>query len=244
MPRKQAIEPAQRQALRAWYQKSYPKPSQKQCIAWFLNKFGHKISQSTVSESLSKAFADLDHIKISNNRLKEKSAAWPALEKILLEWQVWVEKKGMQTTGDLIQSKARQIWYSLPEYQNQPIPEFSAGWLTRFKQRYHIKSRIQHGEAQSVSPDADKEMEVIREIATLYSENDIYNMDETGLFWRMTPSRGLSTQSQPGVKKIKSRVTLVFCCNASGNNRFRPWILGNAKKPRVLRNVNVYTMGG
>ena len=34
-------------------------------------------------------------------------------------------------------------------------------------------------------------------------EEAIYNMDETGLFWRKGPSSGLMTQSRPGVKKDK-----------------------------------------
>ena len=63
-------------------------------------------------------------------------------------------------------------------------------------------------------------MKALQEVAEGYAEEDIYNMDETGLFWKMMPSRGLSSQSLPGLKKDKTRITLVFCVNATGLDRF------------------------
>ena len=32
-------------------------------------------------------------------------------------------------TGDILIEKARQIWHQIPQYQGQPIPEFSVGLL-------------------------------------------------------------------------------------------------------------------
>ena len=61
-------------------------------------------------------------------------------------------------------------------------------------------------------------MQGLQTVAGEYEEEDIYNMDESGLFWRMMPSQGLSSQSQPGLKKDKSRISLVFSTNATGND--------------------------
>lgn len=47
-------------------------------------------------------------------------------------------------------------------------------------------------------------MKPIQAKAVEYQEEDLYNMDELGLFWRMSVSRGLSTQSMLGIKKSKS----------------------------------------
>jgi hypothetical protein len=60
----------------------------------------------------------------------------------------------------------------------------------------------------------------------------------------MTPSRGLATCAQPGLKKEKARVSLALCANATGNDRLDVWIIGKAKTPRALKNINVATMGG
>ena len=35
-------------------------------------------------------------------------------------------------------------------------------------------------------------------------------MDETGLFWKLTPERTLATEAGSGGKKSKDRVTLAF----------------------------------
>ena len=77
-------------------------------------------------------------------------------------------------------------------------------------------------------------MMAIRRIAREYEDENIYNMDETGLFWKLSPSQGLSTASQPGFERDKARITVVLCSNATGSDRFKPWFIGNAKTPRAL----------
>jgi hypothetical protein len=61
-------------------------------------------------------------------------------------------------------------------------------------------------------------MKAIRTFAGQYNEDDIYNMDETGLFWRMPPSRSLSSINRPGIRKDKSRISIICCVNASGTD--------------------------
>jgi hypothetical protein len=196
MPRKQPISLEQRRALRSWAHQQHPKPSQKQCIEWFLQQYNHRLSQSTVSESLSHHFDCLDDAP-NANRARLRTGQWPEVERLLLTWQLRIESKGGFTTGDLLQQKAREIWERIP-HDTTTCPDFSTGWLRRFKARHNIKVRIQHGEAGSTPASAEDEMKALQTIAGEYEDNNIYNMDETGLFWKMMPSRGLSTQSQPG----------------------------------------------
>ena len=242
MPPKQRILIHQRQALRNWALSQYPRPSQKTCIAWFLEKYGLKISQSTVSESLSSHFRGLDTANQDRSRLR--SGQWPDLEKILYIWQQRIEEKGRVISGELLREKAQRIWYELPQYSALPCPEFSNGWLQKFKKRHNISEHILHGEHGSVPEIADEEMRGIRTIVGEYQEEDIYNMDEAPLYWKMMPSRGLATQVQPGRKKEKNRISTVLACNAIGTDRLQVWIIGRNKMPRALRNINVSTMGG
>lgn len=86
-------------------------------------------------------------------------------------------------------------------------------------------------------------MKALRTLAGEYEEDNIYNMDETGLYWKRTPDKGLATAAIPGVKKEKARVTLVTCCNASGKDKVPLWIIGLAKTPRALRGVNIRALG-
>jgi hypothetical protein len=87
-------------------------------------------------------------------------------------------------------------------------------------------------------------MKSLQTVAGEYPEDDIYNMDETGLYWKMLPSRGLLSQHLPGVKKEKSRVSLGICVNATGSDRRPIWVIGKYKTPRALQGVSVTTMGG
>jgi hypothetical protein len=51
-------------------------------MEWFLQEYNHKLSQSTVSESLSTHFSHLDDCTNSESqRLRE--GFWPDLEKVL-----------------------------------------------------------------------------------------------------------------------------------------------------------------
>ena len=243
MPPKQRILLEQRRALRAWAHKQHPKPSQKACIAWFHEQYGLKISQSTVSESLSSHFEAID-TSGDSQRSRIRTGQWPDLENLLFLWQQRIEERGGITTGELLRKKAQQIWHQLPQYSTSPCPEFSIGWLQNFKKRHKIKEYTQHGELGSVPSSADEEMRALRTLAGEYKEEDVYNMDETGLYWKMIPSRGLSTQLRPGVKKEKARVSLVFVVNSTGSDRLPVWIIGKSKKPRALKNVSVTTMGG
>ncbi len=59
-----------------------------------------------------------------------------------------------------------------------------------------------------------------------------------GFFWKTMPSKGLSSQSLPGVKKEKQRVTIVLAKNASGTDKLPPWFIGKSKNPRSLQNVS------
>ena len=61
-----------------------------------------------------------------------------------------------------------------------------------------------------------------------YSKKDVFNCDESGLFWRLLPDRTLAFKSDKcsGGKKSKERVTFLLCTNMDGsqkNARLRHW---------------------
>ena len=63
---------------------------------------------------------------------------------------------------------------------------WSNGWLARFKNRLGHKEYKNHGEAESADPeDVEREQERIQQlVAELgYSQQDIFDMDETWLFY-------------------------------------------------------------
>ncbi|SJK97310.1 uncharacterized protein ARMOST_00562 [Armillaria ostoyae] len=67
-------------------------------------------------------------------------------------------------------------------------------------------------------------------ICAEYELKDIYNMDETGLFYGMPPDCGLADKKHSGVKGSKVHLTYAFTANADGSNKLEPFIIGKAKR--------------
>lgn len=75
-----------------------------------------------------------------------------------------------------------------------------------------------------------------------YSRDQIFNGDETGLWWRMTPSCSLNASGiakAANFKKSKERVTLMGCANASGNFRLPLVFINKSKKPRCFKDIDM-----
>jgi hypothetical protein len=233
MPRN-AITDQQRSALRRWYEDQGPSVRQIDAINWFESQYGRRLRQSTVSESLAERYSHLDAPHsvptTSSSRYRNKQQHWPVLEAILLDWQHHVERQGGTVPDELLIEKAKAIWPEIPEYYDRPLPEFSKSWLIEFKRRQNIKHTA------SVIKEGSR---VIRTLCGEYAEKDIFTMNETGLYWRQEPSSGLGTSTGPGKKKDKSRISLVFCCNFLGDQRFTLWAIGKTNMPQAFRGVNL-----
>jgi hypothetical protein len=100
---------------------------------------------------------------------------------------------------------------------------------------------VQHGEGGSAdinNPDAIQQMADLRTLCSKYKDKDIFNMDETGLFWKLTPERTLATEAGSGGKKSKDRITLASTTNADGSEKLEPWVIGKSKNPRCFKGIN------
>ncbi|CAG8792483.1 16488_t:CDS:2, partial [Acaulospora morrowiae] len=79
-------------------------------------------------------------------------------------------------------SKAKEIHAKLaPETDIS----FSYSWLTCFKEHHNIRLRRKHGEAGSVDQStARMSLPGIQRIIQMYNLNNVFNFDETSLFYR------------------------------------------------------------
>ncbi|UYV74490.1 TIGD6 [Cordylochernes scorpioides] len=59
---------------------------------------------------------------------------------------------------------------------------------------------------------------------------NIYNADETGLFFQLIPDRTLAHKDENyhGVKRMKQRITALLCCNSTGTDKRRLLIIGKS----------------
>ncbi|CAG8838641.1 42929_t:CDS:2 [Gigaspora margarita] len=71
-----------------------------------------------------------------------------------------------------------------------------------------------------------------------YTLDNIWNADETALYWKMRPSKTLAKGPVSGHKKEKARVSLMFATNATGTEKLPPVFIHTSENPHPLRNIN------
>ena len=62
-------------------------------------------------------------------------------------------------------------------------------------------------------------MQENRDLVAIYPPKNVLNMDETGLYWKMSPNYTLVTEASSGGKKSKDRITLTLIINTTGTNK-------------------------
>ena len=86
---------------------------------------------------------------------------------------------------------------------NEEQIKFTNGWVWRFKQRNGLKKVHFSGEANSAPIETLPEERVrLRSLLAKYDKEDIYNADETGLFFRIESNQILSTGTIAGRKMV------------------------------------------
>ena len=168
------------------------------------------------------------------------------MERLLLIWIKEKELAGDTVTETIISEKARAIFSDL--MKNEPSTsadqeEFKAshGWFDKFRKRSGIHSVVRHGEASSADTKAAEEF--VTSFADLveeegYVSQQIFNCDETGLFWKKMPRRTFITAEEkhmPGHKPMKDRLTLALCANASGDCKVKPLLVYHSENPRAFK---------
>ena len=157
-----------------------------------------------------------------------------------MEWFKLARSQGIPLSGPMLQEKA--LYYA----SELGLTDFKAsnGWLNRFRARHNINFASVCGESGSVSQVTCEEwIEKLPSILSGYHPCDVYNMDETGLFFRALPDKSLSIKGEEckGGTRSKERLTVALCVNAEGTFE-KPLVLRKAAVPRCFRNLNVKTL--
>lgn len=72
-----------------------------------------------------------------------------------------------------------------------------------------------------------------------YEPDDIYNADETALFFKCLPDKTFTFKGEKchGGKQRQERLTLLQCVNMSGTDKLLLLIIGKSKRPRCFKGV-------
>lgn len=168
---------------------------------------------------------------------KLRKAERENVDDALLKWFSLQRSRNLPITGALLQAKATEF----AELFGETGFVCSNGWLDRFKKRNNITCGRIVGEASSVCPtDVSDWMEnVWPEIIRDYAEKDIFNADEAGLFYKLTPNQTLKMKGEKcvGGKLSKVRITVLVCGNMNGSEKRQLTVIGKSHKPRCFKNV-------
>lgn len=171
-----------------------------------------------------------------------KKAEHPETEEALYTWFLQQRKNHVPVSSEILRTKA-QFFYN--ELTGKTDFLASSGWLDKFKLRYGIRFLKVCGErvssnAEAVAPFQEKLQRVIDEMQL--SPEQVYNADESALFWRVLPNTTLvhsEEKSAPGRKISKDRVTFMPCCNATGSHKLKLLVLGKAQNPRAFKSFDL-----
>ncbi|CAF2766906.1 unnamed protein product [Rotaria sp. Silwood2] len=161
------------------------------------------------------------------------------LDQKVYEWFVAQRSKTIPISGPLLQERARQIRQELGG-PNADDFKASNGWLEKFRKRHGIQYRTICGESAAVDlTTVDEWKKRLSTIIDKYDPNDIYNADETGLFFKALPNRSLVTAKDTckGGKRSKERFTVLLCTNMTGTDKLKPFLI--AANPRCFKHLNV-----
>ena len=164
---------------------------------------------------------------------KARSSEYSEINDALYNWFTLARSKSIPVGGPQLIEKAKMIAAALGKADFKG----SQGWLEKWKKRFSIKQLTVCGESGDVQGETfDSWKERLPEFVKAYSKDDIWNMDETGLFFRALPERGFAQKSQSckGGKKSKQRVTIALFVSAAGHKE-KPVYIWKAEKPRCLR---------
>ncbi|GBN10324.1 Tigger transposable element-derived protein 6 [Araneus ventricosus] len=143
--------------------------------------------------------------------------------------------KNVPISGPFIIEKALQFAKALG------YDEFRGnnGWLEKFKRRHGIMAKVISGESKDVDDNASENWitETLNKILKDYKPENIFNADETALFFQCLPQKTLAFKKEKcfGGKQSKARLTVMLGANMSGHQKLKPLVIGRRKNPRCIK---------
>ncbi|XP_006152134.2 tigger transposable element-derived protein 5 [Tupaia chinensis] len=220
--------------LRGWL-KDEPK------LRWFLDQLGGEVG---------------------TQRKKMRLANEEEIDRAVYSWFLALRQHGVPLSGPLIQAQAEAFARQI--YGPECTFKASHGWFWRWQKRHGISSQRIYGEAEPSGPGPVPGPPVKEEPALPpgtgaltdrasapppsteggYDDEQIYNANVTGLYWKLLPERaaplgaGDSRAGGCGQRWRGDRVTVLLAANLTGSHKLKPLVIGQLPDPPSLRHHN------
>ena len=212
-----------------------PRLSQADLVKFVKESFQLDVGRSTIADILKSKdkWLQVEDSKAVGDQTRKRCPKYEKMEEALLLWFQEARKHNLDLNDAILIHHAKNIGAALgvdDEFK------YSEGWLQKFKSRNGIKRYKKEGEASSANMD-DVEAGRLRLQALLKDKNrdDIYNLDESGLYFRMDHNATLDTARCSGKKLQKDRMTAGLTTNASGTDKRKPLLIWKYNRPRCFK---------
>ncbi|XP_060872747.1 tigger transposable element-derived protein 6-like [Metopolophium dirhodum] len=171
------------------------------------------VSKSTIARiQLQEQFLREQALSQVTTRKRKREGKDADVDEALTQWFTLATSRGVQVSGPILKAKSEDLARS-------------------------------HGEKASANSEYADEWKFTKlpQILAKFSFDDIYNADETGLYYRATPDGSLcfKHESIAGSKKAMDRITILCCVNASGTDKKKLLVIGKSKKPRCFQKMSL-----
>lgn len=228
------------------WKREHPRSTLHDVMLWCRINLGTDIGKSSVSRILQESDKWISTTPDAVNSTDSRNSLGADMEKSLFTWLQDARSRGAYVSDAMIAEKAR----ALGKHLKMPDDfRYSRGWLHRFKTRHGICNNRPHGSSSPKSAnckDASKELpgstshSQLHTLLADYTLNNIYHMQEMVLSYAALPSKGSSLEKQ---RCNKQRLAVGLLYNLSGSHRWRPIVVGGAKRPHsfgTLFNPDIY----
>ncbi|XP_004386991.1 tigger transposable element-derived protein 1-like [Trichechus manatus latirostris] len=176
---------------------------------------------------------------------RSRSLVMENMERLLSVWIEDQNQRNVPINVVLIQEKARSLFEDLKREQGEGAESetfgASRGWFARFKARHSLHGIGASGEATAADAEAASKYPILLRRVIQdggYTPRQVFNVDETGLFWKRLPDRtfiSLEEKSALGFKAARDLLTLLLGSNAAGDFKLKPLLVYPSENPRALK---------
>ncbi|XP_037352821.1 tigger transposable element-derived protein 4 [Talpa occidentalis] len=196
-----------------------------------------KNSLSSIMKNKDKVLEAFESLRFDPKRKRLRTAFYTDLEEALMRWYRIAQCLNVPVNGPMLRLKANDFAQKLGHNDFK----CSNGWLDRFKSRYGLVFRAQPVEATGVSidPSAVWHQNVLPYYLNDYHPKNVFNIKETGLFYRMLPTNTFAFKGETcSIGKLcKDRITLVVGTNMDGSEKLPLLVIGKNRNPHCFKGI-------
>ncbi|OQR90439.1 hypothetical protein THRCLA_09341 [Thraustotheca clavata] len=244
-----------------------PKITQKDLCRWAMLEFqlAKAPTQPTMSNILKHEHLFRESVggaAFDTSRKTIRPTKFNHFDQALANWVLERHNK-VNLTGDAIKEKGREL---SAQMGLEGKLAFSNGWLSSFKQRHGFKklgvpktvtntsiatmNALMDSNPTALIPQVmdfklpdDLTSMHIKELTQHYALKDIFTMDETGLFFRISPHAFADHDNLEVHFANESKLTVALITNADGSEMIEPFIIGEIFPPKDWRSQSSEKLG-